>query len=576
MESLDPQDQTHLTPSDAGYIITEEDYERLYKKYDEVNKKADKTRAGLSTEQIHKYRARCKRDLFFLNSAIIGNKDLQPQFHGEWCEWIRKTFYHKQFALGLLPRAHFKTSTKTVTHNIQCALPYDEMDRQHDEYLLYETEDIYKPLAYPMDLGREIRTLIVHEVEDEAARFLFQITLHFMTNPMLIALFPECIPERRVQIINRTTLTLPRDGIYGEPTFDAKGVSAKQQGNHYNLISPDDIYGKEARKSDRESEQRKEFIDGIFGFMNNLSKDHIFAVGTRYKFDDVYGHMIDKFGSTMDVYRRKVEELDPETGREEIVFHERISRDALEVIKKNKEVYYSEWLNDPEQIGEGFNPEWWRTFEWLDSHRITVFDGHPEHATIVNIRDMYTMIHIDPGEKTGGFVITGTDYWWRTFTLAAIPIQFSSPQLMELLFNQVVKWQPQLVTIEYDAAQHLLGDWAKSEMNNRKIYFEIHPYKTNKREKNNRIEELGILYAANQLFHNDTQTELNTEFKIFGKSKDIHILDALAQIQDEGVRRQGFAPGSFGVIGSVDAQHPYSDEIDPETGYSKIEYGGGY
>lgn len=555
------------SPKDAKYIITEADYDRLFANYDEMRRKADKSRKILPQEKIHQYRARAKRDLFFLNSAICGNLDLQPKLHGEWCDWISKSLYTFQFLLGLLPRGHFKTTTKTVVHNIQCALPYTEFDRQHDEFG-------HIPLAYPMDLGTDIRILIIHEIEEEAARFLFMITAHFMNNPMLMALFPECVPEPRKHIINKTALELPRTGIFGEPTFDAKGVSAKQQGNHYNLISPDDIYGKEARRSDAETQQRKDFIDGIFGFLNNLSKDKIFAVGTRYKYDDVYGHMIKKFGDGLAVYKRKVEERNPETGNIEIVFKERVTKAQLDIIKTNKEVYYSEWLNDPEEIGDGFDKTWWKTFDWLDATRIAVFDGNPQHPTVVNVRDCYTIIHIDPGEKTGGFVITATDYWWRTFTLAAIPIDFPSPALVELLFKQVIKWQASLVTIEYDAAQHLLGDWVRAEMNTRKVYFEIHPYRTRKIEKTKRIDTLSQLYSSVQLFHNELQVELKDEFERFGKSSDIHILDALAQIMDEGVRKQGFPPGSFGIIGTADAQHPYQNEIDPETGYSKVETSG--
>lgn len=565
----------NITPTDRGYVITEQDYERLYAKYDDVRREADKKRKGLSKEQFHMFRARAKRDLFFLCTSFLGFLDLQPRLHGAFCDWIRRTMYHYQYSLGLMPRAHFKTSTKTISHNIQVALPYTEEDRQHDEYLaLCDPNDPYKDLAYPLDLGVNVRILIVHEVENEASRFLFMIASHFMTNPTMVAFFPECVPTRRIQEINKTALTLPRDGIFGEPTFDAKGVSAKQQGNHYNLISPDDIFGKEARKSEAESEQRRDFIDGMFGFFNNLSKDKMFAVGTRYKFDDVYGHMIDKFGDKLDVYRRKVEEYNPVTKKKEIIFPERVTQDHLEIIKKNKEVYYSEWLNDPEEIGDGFDKEWWKEFTWLDTYRIAVFDGNPNHPTVVHIRDCNILIHIDPGEQTGGFVISATDYWWRTFTIAAIPIDFNSNALVELLFRQAAKWFPSKVTIEADANQHYLGDWVRAEMNKRNIYFEVHPYRTKKIAKEKRIDTLGQLYSSNQLFHCATQTELKLEFERHGKTKDIHILDALAQIMDEGVRRQGFVPGSFGVIGNVNGQHPYADEIDPQTGYSVIESSG--
>jgi len=566
LELLNQNPETPKSPFDEKYIITEQDYDRLFSKFDSMQKEADRRRKSLSKEEFHIYRARAKRDLFFLNTAICGNLDLQPLLHGDWCEYWENVRYDYQFALGLLPRGHFKTTTKTVVGNIQIALPYTEEDRQHDE--------LTRELPYPFNLGSNVRILIVHEVEDEAARFLFQIAANFMSNPLLMSLFPECIPERGKQVINKTALTLPRDGIFGEPTFDAKGVSAKQQGNHYNEISLDDIFGKEARKSEAERAQRRDFIDGIFGFLNNLSKDRITGVGTRYKYDDVYGYMIEKFGDAMAVYRRKVVEKDADNV-ERIIFPERVTQTQLDIIKKSKEVYYSEWLNDPEEIGDGFDKEWWKEFEWLDSYRIAVLDGIPNHPTVVHIRDCYNCIHIDPGERTGGFVISATDYWWRTFTLGAIPIDFSSTALVELIFSQVVKWNVSLVTIEYDAAQHLLGDWVRREMSMRNIYFDIHPYRTKKIAKSKRIETLGQLYSANQLFHNEKQIELKREFDRFGKTSDIHILDALAQIMDEGVRRQGFPPGSYGVFG-ISTDSVEDRGVDPETGYSRIEHGGSY
>lgn len=553
-----------ITPNDKGYIITDEDIERLLKKYASFQKQADDKRKGWSKEQFHKYRARAKKDLFFLCSAVLGYQDLSVNFHAEEFAKFRKAFAEYQFLLMLWPRAHFKTTTKTVSHNIQCSLPYTDLDREYDEEPEYE-------IPYPATLGVDIRILIVHEIESEATRFLYMIQQHFMNNPMLMALFPECVPTNRVQRINRGELELPRMGVFGEPTFDAKGVSAKQQGNHYNLISPDDIYGKEARQSDAETQQRKEFINGIFGFLNNPSKDKIAAAGTRYKHDDVYGHMIDKFGKSMWLTRRKVEELNPRTGEIEIVFHERITRELIEIIKKDRVVYNSEWLNDPGEIGDGFPREWWKTFTWLDAIRIAVFDGVPGRPTVVNTRDCFISILIDPGEVTGGFVVCATDYWWRTFTLAAIPIDFSSPALVELLFRQVQKWNAGIVSIEADAAQHLLGDWVKSEMDKRKIYFLVHEYYTKKQAKPKRIESLGQLYSASELFHCDTQEELKREHEQFGKSSDIHILDALAQLMDEGVRRRGFAPGSYGVISNADAQHPFRDDIDLQTGYSSQE-----
>lgn len=562
--TLDDINGQGVNPDQKGYVVGDIDYERIIDKYDEYIDKAHKQRKTWSKEQFHQLRARCKKDLFFLCAAILGYTDLDPKVHGRFCKWIKDNFPKYQYLLALLPRAHFKTTVKTIGHNIQCALPYTEEDAK------YDTDESEVP--YPANLGTNIRILIEHEVAEEAARFLFSIARHFTTNPLLMALFPECIPDKKRDMNNKWELRLPRTEYHGEPTFDTMGVGTRSQGRHYNLISFDDIYGEKARESATETEKIKEHVDSIFGFLNKPKIDKVFGVGTRYKFDDVWGHMINKFGPRIAVHKRSVEEINPKTGKKEIIFPDRISPELLEDIKKNKKVYYSEWLNDPEEIGEGFQKDWWRTFEWVDSVRIAVFDGNPSHPTIVNIRDCYIAFHIDPGELTGGFVITATDYWWRTFTLAAIPIEFSSAALVELIFNQATKWHPSLVSVEADAAQHLLGDWVKSEMARRQVYFMIHEYYTKRQAKAKRIDSLSQLYAAVQLFHNDKQTELKSEFDRFGKStQEVHILDALAQLMDEGVRRRGSPPGTFGVIMNDTGSRWDESQIDPITGYSAID-----
>ena len=546
-------------PNQKGYIVTDDDLERVLKLTEQYQKKAKDQRKQWSKAQWHTLRARCKRDLFFLVAAVLGYDRLQPKLHGDFCKWIKENFAKFQFLLALLPRTHYKTTTKTVGHNIQVALPYTSEDQAYDP-------EGHIELPHPMELGTNVRILIEHEVIEEAARFLFIIMKHFTTNPMLMALFPECVPSRKDNIINKYELELPRNVYFSEPTFDTFGLTTRSQGRHYNLISPDDIYGVQARESPAESQRAKDHVDGLFGFMDRPAISKYFPTGTRYKFDDVYGHMKDKFGANMAVYRRKVEEVNPVTGKKEIIFPEQITPLILESIKTNKKVYYSEWLNDPEEIGEGFLPEWWREFEWLDENRFTCFDVNPNHGTVVHVRDCFVSILIDPGEQTGGFIVNATDYWMRNFTLLALPIEMPSPALVEFLFSQVIRWQPPVVSIEADAAQHLLGDWIKSEQRHRGIYFQIHEYYTKKQAKPKRIESLGNYYAALRLWHNRKQVELKKEFERFGKTRDIHILDALAQLSE--VEQRGYAPGSRGIISAM-SQFPETGR-DFETGYSAI------
>lgn len=526
------------------------------KSFDEYRREADRRRRAISTEQWHMLRAKAKRDLFFLNYSVLNYNRLSPNLHGNVCRHIEENADWR-FRIYLLPRNHFKTRIITIGYSIQHVLPYTEEDRQHDP--------ITKPLPYPANLGTDCRVLITHESQGGASRYLVSITAHFMANPAMMMLFPECIPSKNKQRINKNELELPRTGIYDEPTFDTLGVGARSQGRHYNIIFLDDIYGVEARDSDAVDISTKDWFDNIQAFFTEFTKDKWIMPGTRYRFDDVYGHAMEVYGDQVLVYRRSVEEINPKTGKKEPIFPEEVTTESLNIIKKNAKVYESQFLNDPSQSGSGFEAEWERFFYWKSMNHIAVFDGETE-SPLINVRDMDICILIDPGEATGGFVVTGADYLFRIFTLVALPIQMKPPQLVELIFKSVMRWQPRTVSIEGDALQNVYIHWLQREMAVRGVRFHITEFRTKQRAKDMRIDGLSNYYEAGRIFHNEKQDELRREFRHYGKSKNIHILDALAQGVE--IWRPGWAPGTRTEI--HEAEEEYQEDRDVETGYSAI------
>lgn len=533
-----------------------------------AQKKADDKRHTLSQEEIHKYRIRAKKDLFFLASAILGYNRLSPDLHGHMCAHILKTRRDNvRFRGTLMPRGNFKTTVNTICDSIQSALPIDAKDLEYDGWWLPESLRKgydYGNISYPLSLGVDIRLLIAHETHESAARFLYGITNHFTNNPLLMALFPEAVPSARRQRLNKWELELPRNIVGNpEPTFDTMGVGGKSQGKHYNHIKLDDIFGDKARDSETEAATTREWFDNIQPFFDKFSEDHLDLTGTRYSFDDVYGHAMERYDTEMVWYIRKLEEKQAD-GTIKISFPEEFNEKSIRILKKNKKVYAAQYQNDPLDSTAGFDASWRRYFTWIDRDRLRI-ESLPGVVEIIHIRDLDICVLIDPGEeRTGGYCITGMDWKRRIFILSAIKLELQPPELTDLHFKQVIRWIPRTTAIESDFFMKLFEPYWNAEKRLRNINFHITPVKTAGRRKIDRIAGLTNYWANGQIFHNEAQEELEEEYRVWGKSNKIHILDALAYGPE--VWRPGFAPGTRQTVEQVGQV----DDRDEITGYSRI------
>lgn len=472
---------------------------------------------GLDHSQILQLRHRAKHDLFFLIYGILGYKDLSVNLHGHLCNWLEETKLDR-FRLVLLPRSHFKSTTLTIGDSIQIALPDDS-----------------KTLEYPFNLGPNVRILLGHESAFGAQRFLYEITNHFCNNPVLMALFPECVPSPRVQRINTNELELPREDRWAEPTFDTMGVGGRSQGRHYNIIKLDDIFGDKARDSAADRNTTIQWIDNIQAFFVNLPKDHLDLVGTRYSLDDVYEHVMSVYGKSLTKYIRRIEEVVDDVLQP--IFPERFTTESLSILRKNPTVWAAQYVNDPVAGLAEFDRNWKRFYNWLGKDKISVFTGKG-HETI-KLSDLDIVMICDPAVTgLGGYVITGTDSKMRVFVLEAIKRAIPSNEFPNFLFTLVQRYWPRTVAIENVLFSALYKPWLEAEMKLRGIRFHITPYKidyikhigkSTPEAKRDRVKGLAPYFSAGQIFYNHSQSDLITEHDSFGATENYHILDALAE-----------------------------------------------
>jgi hypothetical protein len=484
----------------------------------EVKKKIDIERAKFTDEEVALARRKMKTNLFFLCYSILGYQKLTQNLHLDFCIWAKKTLL-AQYREALLPRSHYKSTVFTIGDSIQIVLPDDVGDQ-----------------PYPRNLGTSARLLISHETSEAATRFLHSITSHFTTNPLLLAFFPECMPNPRIHRINKLELELPRNSIWSEPTIDTVGVAGRSQGRHYNYIKCDDIYGAAARDSKAERESTILWVDNLQSLLISPRTDHIDFVGTRWAHDDVYAHLHKVYGNRLVRYIRSCEEKEiidgKETGRKVPIFPEEFSPESLEILKRNRIVWNAQYANNPFEGGSVFQEEWLKYYNWKRfSRELVIFEGENGAETrTIDIESLDICILYDPAMENGlgGYVITGTDDKMNIYILKAEKKTWDPPEFVDILFKDILTWKPRAVYIEDVLFSGLYQHWLHTEQQVRGIKFRVEGIKIGKTEKPIRVAGLSNYFAARQIYFNAGMTDLIEEYREFGATDNYHMLDAMS------------------------------------------------
>lgn len=252
-------------------------------------------------------RQKCRTDLWFLMSKILGYRDIEPSVHGPIVErlpqfkggfdsiqsnativykpavelWALEGFRKRLF---LDPRGHLKTSVITVAQCLQWILNFPD-----------------------------IRILITSATSDLAQSVLGEIKSHFQFNPLFRYYFPDFCPkpERVGDFGNLEQFTVPNRVAkkLKEPTCSASSVGKTIAGFHYEVLACTDMVDKENVKTPG---GLKDVIDH-FKYMDNLLERNkvpegsglpnhgwVTVEGTRYDFGDLYGTIIDQHEKTPD------------------------------------------------------------------------------------------------------------------------------------------------------------------------------------------------------------------------------------------------------------------------------------
>lgn len=236
---------------------------------------------GLGSQELTELRLAARKDLYFLCKGVLGWPDVSPATHGGFCRFIQGA--PKVRRLGLMPRAHLKSTIATVGDSIRLAL----------------------------DAPDEARILIASETSTLAEKFLGQIKGHFETNQVLRGLFPELLPTRFTGpgVTWRNDMaTLKRNVTLDSPTWQAIGVGGAITGSHFTRIKCDDLIGFEAIRSPAAMANAKAWVDTIEPLLVNQNSNVIDFIGTRWSRNDLYAHIMEGYAEALAVFTRRAVE----------------------------------------------------------------------------------------------------------------------------------------------------------------------------------------------------------------------------------------------------------------------------
>lgn len=500
----------------------------------------DKRRAAeekwkdLSGIQIDGMRRRAKTDLMFLGSGLLEYDLLSVSLHGHYMRWLEEV-RGERYRMTLLPRDHYKSTANTIIDAIQMALPNDA-----------------GVTDYPYSLGPNVKLLIAHEVRESASRFLYEITKAFLDKPLMLAIFSDMIPSRRLQRMNKWELELPRDIHHREPTFDTMGVGGAAQGRHYNWLKLDDLVGEDARDSETIMSRVLMWFDNIQSLLTRMKIDGWDLTGTRWAPTDVYSHAVSMYGVVKDKsILRCYDERDIETmedgqlviyGRGAVenglpIFPEEFSIEDLNRIRKNPYVWAAQYANNPREGSlTRLKPHWLKHYNIGSGDNLIIFEGEERGTRKVRTSELDRCILIDPsvGESTKadpwGIVVTGTDRDMNIYVLEAYRKNMLPPDGIDEMFRLYTKWNPRLISIESVAFSAMLKYWFDQTCQRLGVYPSIYDYKPgSKRSKTARIEALSNYGAAGQIYILEGMHQLRDEWEWFPLGANDHILDAMAQ-----------------------------------------------
>ena len=267
-----------------------------------------------SIEELRqRYRALCRKSLFFLCKAVLGFHDITMRTHWDYCMFIQDLEVKR--TLDLMPRGTFKTSIGTHGFSI---------------WLLINNPNY--------------RILISNQTMDNAERFVEEIEAHLDgSNPLMVWLFPEMIrPNLRYKPWSSSKFTVPnRTLVSGTASVTALGVGSKAESKHHDVHIKDDLIGRKHMVSPLEMIEAISWDDYSEALLIDPGNDIERMHGTRWSLSDLYEEK--QKDARYKIFLRTAILEDGS-----LFFPERLTHETLRAIRdRNFLTFMSQYQNDP-------------------------------------------------------------------------------------------------------------------------------------------------------------------------------------------------------------------------------------
>lgn len=147
------------------------------------------------------------------------------------------------------------------------------------------TRAIHEVLRNP-----DVRVLIVSNTQLQAEVFLREVKNHFEHNPLLRAVFGDFVSDQKWDV--REVIVRPRRSRAKESTLSCVGVGGPVVSRHYDLILADDLIDEESARTEGQRDKvQSSFHQSLMPTLEPHGRIHV--LGTRYHYQDLYGHLIE-------------------------------------------------------------------------------------------------------------------------------------------------------------------------------------------------------------------------------------------------------------------------------------------
>lgn len=267
---------------------------------------------------IEEIKRKCEEDLFYFCVYVLKRDYLTETLHAPVCDWLTKCPPVRKMLL--LPRRHAKTSI--VSHGLPLHI-----------LIQPEENNPYQPGM----AGCDMKILLAGEVEKRAAENMQVIRLVFENNVEFRGMWPHLCwenPRRQASAWNNTSLVIPRNVHFPDPTIRAAGAGGAITGTRPHVAIKDDIVSEEAANSPVVMQSAIEWHRNTRALYENQDTSLEYIIGTRWAVQDLYSHIIENDPTVEPMIRSIVEDGKP-------IYPEAFTLESVEALRKSMGVMFA-------------------------------------------------------------------------------------------------------------------------------------------------------------------------------------------------------------------------------------------